>query len=51
MARQLQDGSPLRSKIAAELSMSDHTFQRRLASEGTSFTDLVDLSDNATSIG
>ena len=42
IARQLQDGSPLRSTIAAELTMSDHTFQRRLASEGTSFTNLVD---------
>ena len=28
--------------IAAELNMSDHTFQRRLAAEGTSFTELVD---------
>jgi AraC-like DNA-binding protein len=42
IARHLQDGSPLRSTIAAELNMSDHTFQRRLAAEGTSFTDAVD---------
>jgi AraC-like DNA-binding protein len=42
IARRLQDGSPLRSTIAAELHMSDHTFQRRLAAEGTSFSDLVD---------
>jgi AraC-like DNA-binding protein len=42
IARHLQDGSPLRSTIAADLKMSDHTFQRRLAEEGTSFTELVD---------
>jgi AraC-like DNA-binding protein len=42
IARHLQDGNPLRSTIAAELNMSDHTFQRRLATEGTSFTDVVD---------
>jgi AraC-like DNA-binding protein len=42
IARHLQDGSPLRSMIAAELNMSDHTFQRRLASEATSFTELVE---------
>ena len=42
VARLLQDGSPLRSAIALELNMSDHTFQRRLAAEGTSFTDLVE---------
>jgi len=42
IARHLQDGNPLRSMIAAELNMSDHTFQRRLAAEGTSFTVLVD---------
>src|SRR5579863_5067885 len=38
IAKRLQDGSPLRSAIAAELNMSDHTFQRRLAAEETSFT-------------
>ena len=32
----------MRSTIAAELNLSDHTFQRRLSAEGTSFTDLVD---------
>jgi AraC-like DNA-binding protein len=42
IARYLQDGSPLRSTIASELNLSDHTFQRRLTAEGTSFTDLVD---------
>jgi len=42
VARHLSDGAPLRSTIAAELKMSDHTFQRRLAGEATSFTDLVD---------
>jgi AraC-like DNA-binding protein len=42
VARHLSGGSPLRSTIAAELKMSDHTFQRRLAGEATSFTDLVD---------
>jgi AraC-like DNA-binding protein len=42
VARRLSDGAPLRSTIAAELKMSDHTFQRRLADEATSFTDLVD---------
>jgi AraC-like DNA-binding protein len=42
IARRLQDGTPLRSMIAADLNMSDHTFQRRLTSEDTSFTDLVD---------
>jgi AraC-like DNA-binding protein len=42
IARRLQDGTPLRSAIASELRLSDHTFQRRLAEEGTSFTDLVE---------
>ena len=42
VARCLLDGAPLRSTIAAALNMSDHTFQRRLTSEGTSFTKLVD---------
>jgi AraC-like DNA-binding protein len=32
----------LRSTIALELNMSDHTFQRRLSDEGTSFTELVE---------
>jgi AraC-like DNA-binding protein len=42
IARRLQDGTPLRSTIASDLKMSDHTFQRRLTDEGTSFTGLVD---------
>ncbi len=42
IAPRLQDGSPLRSEIASALHLSDHTFQRRLAAEGTSFTELVD---------
>lgn len=42
IALHLQDGNPLRSVIAAGLNMSDHTFQRRLTAEGTSFTELVD---------
>ena len=40
--RRLQDGSPRRSQIASDLGLSDHTFQRRLSDEGTSFTGLVD---------
>jgi AraC-like DNA-binding protein len=39
---QLQDGTPLRERIAAALGMSDHTLQRRLGDERTSFTQLVD---------
>jgi AraC-like DNA-binding protein len=42
IALRLQDSSPLRSEIATALHLSDHTFQRRLAAEGTSFTELVD---------
>ena len=42
VARHLPDGAPSRSTIAAALKMSDHTFQRRLTSEGTSFSKLVD---------
>jgi AraC-like DNA-binding protein len=42
VARRLPDGAPMRSAIAVELNMSDHTFQRRLAAEGTSFTELID---------
>jgi AraC-like DNA-binding protein len=38
----LQDGTPLRSRIAADLGLSDHTLQRRLDEEGTSFTQLVE---------
>lgn len=40
--RRLQDGSPRRSQIASDLGLSDHTFQRRLSDEATSFTGLVD---------
>ncbi|WP_315805326.1 AraC family transcriptional regulator [Bradyrhizobium sp. SZCCHNS3002] len=42
IAKLLPDGSPLRSAIAAALGLSDRTFQRRLADEGISFSDLVD---------
>ncbi len=42
IAKLLPDGSPLRSAIAAELGLSDRTFQRRLADEGISFSDLVE---------
>ena len=42
IARRLQDGTPLRSTIASDLKLSDHTFQRRLGEEGASFTALVD---------
>lgn len=42
IADQLQDGMPPRERIAAALGMSDHTLQRRLSDEGTSFTQLAD---------
>jgi AraC-like DNA-binding protein len=38
----LQDGTPRRSQIASDLGFSEHTFQRRLNDEGTSFTELID---------
>ena len=38
----LQDGTPLRSTIASDIGLSDHTLQRRLNDEGTSFTQLVE---------
>jgi AraC-like DNA-binding protein len=38
----LQDGAPRRSQIASDLGFSEHTFQRRLSVEGTSFTELVE---------
>ncbi|MCX7173062.1 MAG: AraC family transcriptional regulator [Proteobacteria bacterium] len=40
--RRLQEGDPLRRKIAKVLCMSERTLQRRLHEEGTSFHDLVD---------
>jgi len=42
ITRRLQDGSPRRAQIASDLALSDHTFQRRLNEEGTSFTVLVE---------
>jgi AraC-like DNA-binding protein len=42
IADRLQDGTPRRARIAADLGMSDHTLQRRLGEEGTSFTELVE---------
>jgi AraC-like DNA-binding protein len=42
ITNQLQDGTPLRDQVAAALGMSDHTLQRHLGDEGTSFTQLVD---------
>ena len=40
--KRLQDGSPLRLQIATDLGLSEHTFQRRLSEEGTSFSAIVD---------
>ncbi len=40
--KRLQDGTPMRSAVAADLGLSDHTLQRRLADERTSFTQLVE---------
>lgn len=42
IARRLQDGTPRREDIARDLGLSDHTLQRRLADEATSFSGLVD---------
>lgn len=42
VAKRLQDGTPLRSTIASDIGLSDHTLQRRLNDEGTSFTQLVE---------
>jgi AraC-like DNA-binding protein len=42
VARHLQDGARTRAAVAADLSLSERTFQRRLAEEGLSFTRLVD---------
>jgi AraC-like DNA-binding protein len=38
----LQDGTPRRSTIASDLRVGDHTLQRRLMAEKTSFTQLID---------
>jgi AraC-like DNA-binding protein len=40
--RRLPDGEPRRDKVAAELCMSERTFQRRLEEEATSFVQLLD---------
>lgn len=42
VVKRLQDGTPRRSEIAADIGLSDHTLQRRLSDEGTSFTQLVE---------
>lgn len=38
----LASGEPLREEVAKQLMMSERTLQRRLAEEGTNFTQLVD---------
>jgi AraC-like DNA-binding protein len=42
LASLLPKGPPHRDDVAAQLMMSERTLQRRLAEEGTSFTNLVD---------
>jgi AraC-like DNA-binding protein len=42
VVRRLQDGTPLRSAIASDLGLSDHTFQRRLTAEDASYTKLLE---------
>ena len=42
IAKRLQDGCPTRAQTAADLGLSEHTFQRRLTQERTSFSDVVD---------
>ena len=42
LATMLPKGPPHRDDVAAQLMMSERTLQRRLAEEGTSFTNLVD---------
>jgi len=42
IVRRLPDGEPRREQIAAELGMSERTFQRRLHEESTSFLELLD---------
>lgn len=41
VAKRLQDGTPLRTQIALDLHISDHTLQRRLGEAKTSFDALV----------
>ena len=42
LAGMLAHGEPLREEVAKRLMMSERTLQRRLAEEGTNFTQLVD---------
>ncbi|RZI40479.1 AraC family transcriptional regulator [Herbaspirillum sp. HC18] len=42
LANMLAHGEPLREEVAKRLMMSERTLQRRLAEEGTNFTQLVD---------
>lgn len=42
LASMLANGEPLREEVARQLMMSERTLQRRLAEEGTNFTQLVD---------
>jgi AraC-like DNA-binding protein len=42
LASLLPKGPPHRDDVAAQMMMSERTLQRRLAEEGTSFTNLVD---------
>jgi AraC-like DNA-binding protein len=42
LANMLASGEPLREEVAKQLMMSERTLQRRLAEEGTNFTQLVD---------
>lgn len=42
LSNMLASGEPLREEVAKQLMMSERTLQRRLAEEGTNFTQLVD---------
>ncbi|MFT4103504.1 MAG: AraC family transcriptional regulator [Burkholderiaceae bacterium] len=42
IVKRLQGGAPRRSRIAADLGMSDRTFQRCREEEATSFSEIVD---------
>lgn len=42
LSSMLASGEPLREEVAKQLMMSERTLQRRLAEEGTNFTQLVD---------